>query len=126
MCKMKKDAGVRSFYFAIRGLTYVIRSELNARIHLVVAVLVIIMGILFRISRPEWLVIVLCISTVFVAETFNTAVERLIDLVSPQISVKAGTIKDMAAGAVLLAIIASVVAGAVIFIPYIVHFFNRL
>lgn len=126
MEKPRHETGIRGFYYAFKGLSAVLRSELNARIHTVVATFVIVFGFLFGISRTEWLIIIICTGMVFMAEIFNTAVERITDMVSPEINEKAGMVKDMAAGAVLVSVIASVVAGMVIFIPYVKETINRL
>lgn len=112
---------MRSFIFALNGIKSVFRSEKNAVVHSIIALVAIVSGILLRISRMEWLVVVLCIGLVFAAEIFNTAVERLVDLVSPGKNEKAGMIKDISAGAVLIVAIASVIAGLLIFTPHLLN-----
>lgn len=126
MEKSKQKKGIMTFEYAFRGLAGALRTEPNVRIHSVIAVLVISLGLIFGITRTEWLILILCISQVIVAETFNTALERLVDMVSPQVSEKAGMVKDMAAGAVLFSAMASVVAGIIIFVPYLAETFKRL
>lgn len=108
---------IESFRYAGNGIRLLLASQINARIHLVVALAVVIAGTLCRISSTEWLVIVLCISVVIGMEAMNTAVEWLTDLVSPEYHPLAGKVKDMAAGAVLISVIGAVAAGLVIFIP---------
>jgi len=120
------ETGIRSFSYALKGLAFVFRSELNARIHTAIAILVVVMGIVLGISRIEWIIIILCIGIVFAAEILNTSIERLVDIVSPQISEKAGIVKDIAAGAVLLSAVFSVITGFLIFIPYLKQTFYRL
>jgi len=122
----KHETGIRSFSYALKGLAVVFRSELNARIHTAIALLVVAMGIVFGISRIEWIIIILCIGIVFAAEILNTSIERLVDIVSPQISEKAGMVKDIAAGAVLVSAVVSVIAGFLIFMPYLTQTFYRL
>ena len=95
------------------------KSEHNFRIHLAAALIVIILGFLFRIRSIEWMGIVLCFGLVIATEIMNTAVEKLVDFVSPQNNEKAGQIKDIAAAAVLVSACAACVAGLIIFLPYL-------
>ncbi|MDD4490799.1 MAG: diacylglycerol kinase family protein [Paludibacter sp.] len=108
---------IHSFKNAIRGIRMVIKSEKNMQIHLVVAVLVLIAGWLFNINTTEWLLCLLCFGLVFGAEMVNTAIETLVDLISPQKHELAGKAKDMAAGAVLLCAIFAACIGLIIFVP---------
>lgn len=112
---MKKR--LRSFKYAGQGIRSVIGSEPNMRIHIVFASLVIICGFLFSLSLAEWLLCMLCIGFVMAAEMFNTAIEGLVNLVSPGQNPLAGKIKDIAAGAVLVASIISALIGLLIFVP---------
>ena len=95
----------------------VIKSEKNMQIHLVVAVLVLIAGWLFNINTTEWLLCLLCFGLVFGAEMVNTAIETLVDLISPQKHELAGKAKDMAAGAGLLCALFAACIGLIIFVP---------
>lgn len=108
-----------SIGYAMNGLMRVMKFEHNARIHMVAAILAIVMGIIFRISTIEWTLIVLCIGLVFTAEIMNTAVEKLVDLVSPQKNEQAKVIKDLSAASVLFIALISLVAGLIIFLPYL-------
>lgn len=108
---------IHSFKNAIRGIRMVIKSEKNMQIHLVVAVLVLIAGWLFNINTTEWLLCLLCFGLVFGAEMVNTAIETLVDLISPQKHELAGKAKDMAAGAVLLCALFAACIGLIIFVP---------
>ncbi len=108
----------RSFKFAFKGIVVFIRDTHNAWIHLLAAVLVVSMGFYFSISSNEWLALVIVIGFVLVTEAINSAIELLVDLVSPDFNEKAGRIKDIAAGAVLLAAITAMVVGLIIFVPY--------
>lgn len=107
----------RSFSFAINGIVSLIKSEHNARIHLIAMVGVVVLGIFFKIDPVEWLFIVVAIGMVFLAELFNTAIERLADVVTPEWDEKIRLIKDYSAGAVLVAAILAAVIGGWIFIP---------
>lgn len=113
---------LKSFTYAWKGLGSFISKEHNAWIHSVLTVTVIILGITFNITQMEWIVIVLCIAIVFAAEAFNTAIERLVNLVSPEHNKLAGDVKDIAAGAVLICAIGAAIVGAIIFLPYMVGF----
>jgi diacylglycerol kinase len=108
---------IQSFGYAGRGIKLVFSSEANMKIHIIVAVLVVICGFFFQISIYEWIVCLLCIGLVFGAEMINTAIENVVDLVSPEHHELAGKAKDIAAGAVLIAAIISLIIGLLIFIP---------
>ena len=100
-----------SFGYAFRGMFFLLKEERNMRIHVFAILVVTVAGIFLGLTAVEWSVIALCIGSVISAEMMNTAIELLVDLVSPEFNKKAGEIKDIAAGAVLLtAIIATVVA----------------
>ena len=78
-------------------------------------------GFIFNINQTEWLVIILCCIIVLALELINTAIENLCDLVSKDFHPVIKIVKDTAAGAVLVSAIGSAVAGAVIFVPLIIH-----
>lgn len=111
---------LRSFRYAFAGIARLFRNEHNARIHGVVAVLVIVAGWMFDISTTEWVVIILLIGLVLMAEAFNSAIEALADVVSPQKNEGIKHTKDLAAAAVLLLVIAAVIIGLIIFVPKII------
>ena len=110
---------LNSFNFAFRGILKVMQYERNMWIHLTIASLTVILGLIFQITRPEWIMIVFCIGLVLVSEITNTAIENLTDLVAPDESERAGKIKDVAAGAVLVASITATVIGLLVFVPYL-------
>ncbi len=116
---MSWRARFNSFRYAFAGLAELFRSTPNARIHLFFAATVIAAGIFFRISSLEWMLVVLCIAGVFAAEAFNTALENLTDLSSPQPHPLAGRAKDLAAAAVLLSAMGAAIVGLLIFGPKI-------
>lgn len=119
---VKFSAGnrIRSFSFAINGIISLIRNEHNARIHVAAMVGVIVLGILLKIGPVDWMFISVAIGLVFIAELFNTSVERLADVVNPERSEKIRLIKDYAAGAVLIAAITAAVIGVWVFVPEII------
>lgn len=108
---------VRSFGFAFAGLAYLLRTQRNARIHVVVGALACGVAAWLRIGRVEWAVLVFTIALVIILEGLNTAVEAAIDLASPDIHPLAKAAKDLAAGMVLVAAIASVAVGLLILGP---------
>ncbi len=108
---------IRNFKNAFAGLVHLIRNEHNAWIHLLAAVLVIILGFITELSTPEWLFITLAIALVFTAELINSAIERMVDLLSPDKHKLAKQAKDLGAAAVLVASITALVIGILIFGP---------
>src|SRR5690606_18787636 len=97
---------LKSFIYAFRGMGAAMRQR-NLRVQIAVALVVICAGIYFDINRVEWCLLLLCIAMVMSLEIVNSALESMVDLVSPERKPLAGKIKDMAAGAVLLAAIVS-------------------
>ncbi len=110
-----------SFKYAFSGLGSLIRHEHNARVHLLVALLVIAMGFVLGISPVEWMILVITITIVFIAEILNSAIESLADHVSPEYSELIKRVKDYCAAAVLIAAIASVIVGLIIFLPKVIR-----
>jgi len=110
-----------SFRYAFAGIDHVLRSQRNARIHLAVATTVVIVGLFFRLSRWEWVVIILTIGFVLVSEVLNTVVEAAVDLASPEVHPLARIAKDTAAGAVLLAAATAVIIGLLILGPHLLE-----
>jgi len=108
---------LRSFRFAFAGIAYALRTQRNARVHAVVACLVIAAGVYFRISTVEWAILALTIGTVFSAEMLNTVAELAVDLLTEHYHPMARIAKDVGAGAVLVAAIAAVGVGVAIFGP---------
>ncbi len=107
----------KSFQFAFRGIGSAFRQEHNLWIHSVAAVAAVAAGFVLNISAGEWTVIALVIGGVFVAELFNSAIECMVDLISPEFNKKAGMVKDIAAAAVLVTAVTAVVTGLIIFVP---------
>lgn len=109
----------RSFAYAFNGIRASFADQLNLKVHLMVAVLVIAVGFCFKISRNDWCIIILTIALVIALEMMNSAVESLVDLVTTERKPLAGKVKDIAAGAVLFASVMSVIIGVIIFSKYI-------
>lgn len=112
-------ARVASFGFAWRGFVEIARSEIHFKIDLLAMLLAVALGLFFQIERMEWLAISLTIGLVLVCEAFNTVFERLVDLVHPERHPDAGRVKDMAAGASLIAMLCSLVVAGFVFGPRI-------
>lgn len=93
------------------------------QIHLIVAFLVVVAGVLLSISLTEWLLCLLCFAMVISAEMFNSAIENVVDLASPQRHKLAENAKDIAAGAVLVTAVFAAIVGLVIFVPKVVEMF---
>jgi diacylglycerol kinase (ATP) len=108
---------IRSFGYAFNGLCHAAKTQLNFRVHLVASLFAVFMGYALNIAVNEWQWIILCIAIVLMAELFNTALEFLVDLVSPEYNELAGRVKDISAGAVVIAALFAVVTGAIIFLP---------
>lgn len=108
---------VRSFAFAIEGIIHSLKYERNIKIHLAAAIVVIILGVLYNISRFEWLFIILAIGGMISFELMNTAIERVVNLVTLDRHPLAKQAKDVAAGAVLIYAVMSVMIGCIIFLP---------
>lgn len=112
---------VKSFQYAFAGVKTLFKSEPNARIHLVSAVVAIALGAFCQLDASEWLFVVLAIVLVFAAELFNTALETLANFVQPERHEAIKKVKDLAAGAVLMISIGAFVGGLIIFVPKLIH-----
>lgn len=108
---------ILSFGFAIQGLITFFKTQHNAWIHLLAAISVIAAGFVLEVNHTEWCWLIIAIGLVFAAEMFNTAIEFLTDIVSPQFHPTAKKVKDVAAGAVFIAALSAVAIGAIVFLP---------
>ena len=108
-----------SFRYAFRGLRVLFREEHNAWVHAGATVLVIVGGILCHLSLTEWALVAFAIGLVFAAETFNSALERVCDVVQPAQDKRIRDIKDLCAAAVLICAIAAAAIGLLVFLPKI-------
>jgi len=113
-----------SFRNAFSGIRVLVNSENNARIHIFILLLVVIAGIILKISPAHWLAVVLAAGLVLVTECLNTAVEYLSDAIMPEYNPKIKKAKDLAAAGVLVSAIASFVTGLIVFIPALLRFFD--
>ena len=117
---------VNSFAYAFEGIKQAYIGEQNLRIHIFIATLVIIFGFILKISYFEWLICLLLIGLVIMAESINTAVEYVVDLASPKIHPLAKAAKDTASAGVLMMAIISAVIGLIIFVPKLIEFVGEL
>ena len=124
--KMDNKRLVNSFKYAFEGIKQTYIGEQNLKIHTFVAILVIVFGFFLKISYIEWLVCLVLIGLVLMAEFFNTAIEYVVDLASPKIHPLAKAAKDTASAGVLMMAIISAVIGGVIFIPKLIDFIGGL
>tara|TARA_Y100000766_G_C18725982_1_gene516372 strand:- start:329 stop:721 length:393 start_codon:yes stop_codon:yes gene_type:complete len=115
---------LQSFRFAIKGIKNLVLYEHNSRIHLTALLVVIGLGLFFKLELMEWVAISIVSGIVILTELINTAIENLADIVEPKWNEKIGKIKDYSAGAVLVAAIVSVIVGSVIFIPKFLGLFK--
>jgi diacylglycerol kinase (ATP) len=110
---------------AFAGVVHVVKSERNARIHLLAAILAIMAGVVLDVSNAELAAIFFAIMIVFVAEIVNTAIEKTLNLVHPAQNDQVRIVKDIAAAAVLVAAIGALGIGIAIFYPYLLEILWR-
>ena len=117
--KVKSKKIINSFKYAIQGILTSFKTERNMKIHTCIMILVIIVGILFKINKYEWIICVICFAIVIGGELFNTAIETVVDMVMPYKNEKAKLAKDVSAGAVLALAMGAAIVGFIIFMPKI-------
>lgn len=121
---MKKVLSIKrlkkSFGYAFKGIDDVVSNEPNMKIHVSVAIVVVIMAFLLKISMIEWIILVLLIGLVLAAEVINTTIENLVDMYTKDYNERAKVVKDTAAGTVLILAITSAIIGLMIFVPKII------
>jgi len=108
-----------SFKYAIEGILKTIKDERNIKIHILAVIIVIIMGILYDISKIEWIICIILFGLVISSEIINTSIERTVDLITKEENKLAKQAKDAAAGAVLVNAIISMIIAGIIWIPKI-------
>jgi diacylglycerol kinase len=115
--------GSRRFFaslrYAVEGILYCIKTQRNMRVHLVIAIIVLMSAILLRIVRAEFIMVLMSISMVFICEIINTAVEKAVDTATLEYHPIAKIAKDVAAGAVLVAALSSIIVGLLVFGKYL-------
>ncbi|RNI32677.1 diacylglycerol kinase family protein [Rufibacter immobilis] len=116
---------LNSFGYAFKGIAAAFRSEINLRWHVLSAGAVVAVGFYVGLSKIEWALVCFSIGLVWMAELFNTAIEVVVNLVSPGHHLLAGKAKDIAAGAVLVASITASLVGLLVFFPYLGALFQK-
>lgn len=117
---------VNSFRYAFLGVIKSYHGEQNLKIHTFMAILVIIFGFFLQISYIEWLICLILIGLVLMAEFFNTAIEYVVDLASPKVHPLAKAAKDTASAGVLIIALISALVGFIIFLPKLFEFIGEL
>ena len=117
---------IQSFKYAFHGIYLFIKDEMHAKIHVCIALLVIVLGFIVKINFVEWIVLLLLIGFVITAEVINSAIENLADFVSPQKHQLIKKVKDLAAGAVLVSVIIALIIGIIIFAPKILQLWHQI
>lgn len=107
----------KAFRYASEGIFHSLRTERNFKFHLVAAIVVISVGLLTDLTKIEWFVVILLIAGMLALELMNSAVERIVDLVTVEQHPLAKQAKDLAAGAVLIYALGSAIIGLIIFLP---------
>ncbi len=107
----------RGFIYAFRGLRTAFLTQVNFKIHAAAAVVAVLLGIVLKINFSEWCALAFAAGFVLAAELFNTAIEFLCDRISAEHDPVIGKVKDISAGAVLVAAITALTVGAMIFLP---------
>lgn len=110
-------ARIKSFQYAFAGWFYVLRTQPNTWIHAGVTAVVVLLGLWLRLPRRDWAILILTFMAVWMAELMNTAVEAVVDMVSPQYHPLARVAKDVAAAAVLVGALGAVLVGLLILGP---------
>ena len=108
---------LKSIGFALKGAYKLITTEHSIMIQFSIAILLVIAGFYFHISREEWMMQTLAVGLVLGIESLNTAVEKIADFIHPEFHERIGFIKDIAAGAVMFAATAAIVVGLLIYVP---------
>ena len=117
--EIKSKKLINSFKYAIEGIWKSFKTERNMKIHVLAMLIVVALGIFLKLNKIEWCIIAIAIVIVLSAELFNTAIETVVDMISPEKNEKAKLVKDIAAASVLVLAMGAVIVGAIIFIPKI-------
>lgn len=107
---------LNSFTYAKNGLLHVVMNENNFNYHTVATIIVLVVAIILKLNVIEWIILIILIGIVFISEIFNTAIEKTVDMLSPEYNPKAGLVKDVAAAGVLVASIISAICGSILFL----------
>lgn len=117
MALESKHSLLKSFKFALDGFAVGITKGRNFRIQVIIGIIASILAVVLKFNPIEWAILTITIACVIILELMNTAIEAIVDMVSPEIKNEAKIAKDVAAASVLIASIASVLIGAFLFLP---------
>lgn len=117
---MQKINRIQSFQYAFAGIWHTLKTQRNAQIHVIIALVIFILGLALNITLTEWAIIALTIGFVISVEMLNTATESAMDYVNADFHPHIKVVKDVAAGAVLVSAITAVVIGLLIFGPRLI------
>ncbi len=108
---------IKSFKYALKGMWLLITTEHSIMVQMAIGLIVMVFGWWYRISATEWILQILAIGIVLVAESLNTAIEKICDFIHPDHHKRIGFIKDISAGAVSFAAISAIIIGLIIYLP---------
>ncbi len=117
MARFSIKARIKSFSYAFNGIIFCLKTQHNFWVHLTAMIAVIVLGLILNVSKAEWLLLIFAMGLVLCLEIVNTAIEYIVDLLSPEHKKTAGLAKDLAAGAVLVGAITAALIGLIIFTP---------
>lgn len=123
---MKKKNILYSFKYAFTGIISSIKKERNMKIHISIMTIVMLLGIILKIQKIEWIICIILFGLVISLEMINTSIEIVVDMVMPNKNENAKNAKDISAGAVLIVAITSLIIGLIIFIPKIYNILLKL
>lgn len=115
---------IAAFRYAVAGVIYAFKTERNFKIHIFAAIVVLLFAFFLSVSRIEWIILILVICVTITLELVNTAIENVVNLITVERHPLAKVAKDVAAGAVLVSSLASVIIGLIIFIPRLIELFK--
>jgi len=116
---------VKSFKYAFEGVHYAFKNDQNLLVHLIVAFIVINISIALRVTPSQMAILGLTMMMVITAEMINSAIEKMVDLITKEHRQEAKIAKDVAAGMVLVTALAAAIIGTLIFFPYLLKFFHQ-
>ncbi len=115
---------INAFHFAFEGIGYALKSDQNLRIHFVVAFFVIMASLFFKVGPFEMGILGVMILLVIVVEMINSAIEKMVDLITKEYRVEAKIAKDVSSGMVLITVFGSVIVGTLVLLPYVIRMFR--
>ena len=123
----KRQKGLKKFFhsftYPIKGLKYAYRNEQNLAVDVGISLLVLIAGVIFKLEKTEWLVVIFTIGAVISLELINTAIEAVVDMVTEEYHPLAKVAKDTSAAAVFVIAIVAAIVGLIIFLPKVISLF---